>query len=68
MMEQYLRRKDVCKMLGIHRNTFSIWVRTGKLKSILFNKRRYVPESEIYQLLWLQYMIEEKKCSNEIVL
>jgi predicted site-specific integrase-resolvase len=49
--KRFLKRRDILMKFGIHRNTFSNWVKSGKIKTIIINKHHYVPETEVIRLI-----------------
>ena len=58
--KRFLKRRDILKQFGIHRNTFSNWIKSGKLKTVVINKHHYVPETEVIRLM------EKQKPSNGV--
>ncbi len=46
----YYSKPEVCRLYGIHRNTFNNWVKKGMLSTIRINNRTYVPYGSILAL------------------
>lgn len=44
---EYMSRKEVCKMLGINLSTLWVWTNKGKLKSYGIGNRVYYKRAEV---------------------
>jgi len=44
---EYMSRKEVCKMLGINLSTLWVWTNKGKLKSYGIGNRVYFKRTEV---------------------
>jgi predicted site-specific integrase-resolvase len=64
--KRFLKRRDVLRQFGIHRNTFSNWIKQGKISTVVINKHHYVPEQEIIRLTneRKQHIKEERLCNS----
>ena len=51
MTEQYLSIVEVCRLLGVHRNSVEKWLRSGKLKGGRVGKLWRIPKSSLEEFM-----------------